>query len=228
MNIDSKKICFITCVNNEKYEQEERKYISNLCVPEGFVIEICPVKHAVSMASGYNCGMRSSNAKYKVYLHQDVFIVNPYFIQDILSVFQNADIGMLGMVGTRELPDNAIMWEGPRIGKLYVNAVYKSQNKTFGEIDGLWECAEAIDGLLMATQYDITWREDLFKGWDFYDVSQSQEFIRNGYKVVVPNQKEPWCIHDDGFYSLKSYYEARKIFIAEYKKGIRYKKDVRI
>ena len=29
---------------------------------------------------------------------------------------------------------------------------------------------EAIDGLLMATQYDIPWREYLFYMWVFYDV----------------------------------------------------------
>ncbi len=26
---------------------------------------------------------------------------------------------------------------------------------------------ECIDGLLMATQYDVPWREDLFDGFDF-------------------------------------------------------------
>lgn len=38
----------------------------------------------------------------------------------------------------------------------------------------------AIDGMFMATQYDISWREDLFDGWDFYDISQSCEFTRGG------------------------------------------------
>ena len=37
------------------------------------------------------------------------------------------------------------------------------------EKDGGWE-VEGVDGLLMATQYDIPWREDLFDGWDFYDL----------------------------------------------------------
>lgn len=77
-------------------------------------------------------------------------------------------------------------------------------------------CVEAIDGLLMATQYDIPWREDLFDKWDFYDVSQTQEFIRKGYKVVVPNTGKPWVIHDDGFVNLKNYYEERKKFVKEY------------
>jgi hypothetical protein len=75
---------------------------------------------------------------------------------------------------------------------------------------------EAIDGLLMATQYDIPWRDDLFDKWDFYDVSQSLEFIRHGYKVVVPYMETPWCIHDDGFVNLKNYYEEREKLLKEY------------
>ena len=53
------------------------------------------------------------------------------------------------------------------------------QNKPYTEV-------EAVDGLFIATQYDVKWREDIFDGWDFYDISQSEEFHRAGYKVVVP------------------------------------------
>lgn len=38
----------------------------------------------------------------------------------------------------------------------------------------------AIDGLFMATQYDIKWREDLLDGFHFYDVSQCFEFAQQG------------------------------------------------
>ena len=69
----------------------------------------------------------------------------------------------------------------------------------------------------IATQYDIMWREDLFTGWDFYDVSQGEEFRRNGYKVVVPYMDKSWCIHDDGFLNLSRYDEFRDIFLKEYK-----------
>lgn len=217
MNVNSRKICFITCVSNEKYEEEERKYLKNLILPEGYEIEICTIKGAGSMAAGYNIGMQKSNAKYKVYLHQDVFIVNLNFIQDILAIFQNQEIGMIGMVGTRKLPESAIMWDGPRIGKIYASCIYETRESIIGEVNDVWESVEAVDGLLMATQYDIWWREDLFKGWDFYDISQSREFIQRRYKVVVPNQKEPWCIHDDGIYNLKNYYHNRRIFKKEYK-----------
>ena len=75
---------------------------------------------------------------------------------------------------------------------------------------------EAVDGLLMVTKEDLPWREDLFDGWDFYDVSQSFEFRKKGYRVVVPEQKKPWCAHDDGTMNLWSYDGYRKIFLTEY------------
>lgn len=215
MNV--RKICFIACINSDKYEQEMLKYLNNLIIPEGYEVEYLSIREAASMAAGYNEGMNASDAKYKVYLHQDVFIVNPYFIQDILSIFEEKEIGMLGMVGAPELPENAIMWNAPRVGKLYFNMIYRAQMSEIGKIQGKYQEVEAVDGLLIATQYDLPWREDLFQGWDFYDVSQSQEFIRKGYKVVVPNQKKPWCIHDDGFSNLKNYYKARRIFKEAYK-----------
>lgn len=216
--MNEKKICFITCVNRADYEQEELRYIHSLVVPDGYEVEVLSIWEADSMTSGYNEGMQSSDAKYKVYLHQDVFIVNRYFIFDLLEIFQEEAIGMVGMVGSPKMPENAIMWNGDRIGKLYFNVIYNAGSSLFGQpIQGTYQEVEAVDGLLIATQYDLPWREDLFQKWDFYDVSQSYEFRRAGYKVVVPKQKEPWCIHDDGFVNLKNYYGQRRIFIDHYK-----------
>lgn len=217
--MNDKKICFIMCVNNKDYEEEQSYYMKSLKVPDGYEMEILEVKDAASMTAGYNEGMYASDAKYKVYMHQDVFIVNKNFIADMLQIFSNEKIGMLGMVGATKLPENSIMWYGPRVGKLYYNSIYEAGESEIGEIDGAYEEVEALDGLLMATQYDIPWREDLFQDWDFYDASQSQEFIRAGYKVVVPNQPQAWCIHDDGFFNLKNYYKNRKIFQQEYRKN---------
>lgn len=215
--MNHKKICFIMCVNDHHYEREQLRYLNHLKVPKGYETDILEVWEAPSMTAGYNEGMAASDAKYKVYLHQDVFIVNKNFIYDMLEIFKEEQIGMLGMVGAPELPENAIMWNTGRIGRIYASLIYQSSESVVGEIEEKYQEVEALDGLLLATQYDIPWREDLFQGWDFYDVSQSQEFIRKGYKVVVPNQKEAWCIHDDDFFNLKNYYSARKIFLMEYK-----------
>lgn len=214
--MNANKICFIMCSNNELYEKECLYYIKRLYIPAGFEIDIKVVKGAASMTAGYNQAMKESDAKYKVYLHQDVLIVNQNFITDILTLFQRDEIGMIGIVGNTEVRESAVMWYGKRVGMLHSNSVYFADSYLFGEVEKAYQPVEAVDGLLMVTQYDIPWREELFRGWDFYDMSQSFEFRRKGYCVVVPKTEKPWCVHDDGILNLSSYYQQREIFLREY------------
>ena len=186
--MNAQKICFIMCTNHQLYKEECISYLECLELPDGFEREILPIEGACSMASGYNQAMSQSDAKFKVYLHQDVFVVYRSFIP-------------------------AVMWYGTRVGMLHSNSVYFADSYLFGKVVGEYQRVQAVDGLLMATQYDIPWREDLFLGWDFYDISQSMEFRRKGYQVIVPHTDTPWCIHDDGFLNLGRYYEEREVFL---------------
>lgn len=221
--MDEKKVCFIMCTNNEQYESEAMHFISRLRIPDGYSVDAISIKEAQSITSGYNEGMGATDAKYKIYLHQDVLIVEPDFISHILKMFEDKSIGMIGMVGTIKLPENMIPWWSERIGSIYSSNVSGIEIAKFEysveKEEGIRE-VEAIDGLLMATQYDVPWREDIFDKWDFYDVSQSLEFQRRGYRVVVPYMEKPWCIHDDGFVDLKNYYGEREKAVNEYKEKI--------
>lgn len=217
--MNNKKICFITCVNDEECYNECLKYINNLVIPDGLEIEILEIKDVTSIASGYNEAMRASDAKYKVYLHQDVFIINRNFIPDIINIFaNNKDIGMLGVAGAKLLPKSAIWWDAQNLyGKIYDSHTDKMEYYIFGESDEETENVNAIDGLIMITQYDVSWRDDLFDGWHFYDISQSIEFILAQYNVAVVNQRDPWCIHDCGISNISNGYDkCRKIFLNEY------------
>ena len=148
--------------------------------------------------------------------NESVFIVNQDFIIEMLKIFENPNIGMMGMVGSPKMPKDGIMWSDERIGGVYACSIKESGEAWAGYVPEPYEKVEAIDGLLMATQYDLEWREDLFEGWDFYDVSQSMEFRRRGYDVVVPQQKRLWCIHDDGYINLEKYFGWRDVFLKEY------------
>ncbi|MCM1295535.1 MAG: glycosyltransferase [Muribaculaceae bacterium] len=205
-----KKVAFILCVNNDVYMQEALYFINKLEVPYGCEVEILTIQDAKSMTGGYNEGMNASDAKYKVYLHQDVFIVNPYFIYDILDIFENPDVGMIGAVGFAKVCGFAMdqvlgFWK--ETGKTYSANAYGTSLCKFGEMSAEYESVQVVDGMLMVTQYDIPWREDLFDKWDMYDMSQSIEFRRAGYDVVIPNVKLPWCLHDEGFVNMVHYYE---------------------
>ncbi len=218
MQVNEKMISFIICANNPLYYEECVWYINNLHLPDGYEKDIICITEAESMAQAYNAGMESSNAKYKIYLHQDVFIYHRHFMDDMLSIFKSDDkIGMIGMIGGIHLPDNAVIWDKWNIGCTYgCNFAGAFPVSGYQNPEYQWLEAEAIDGMLMATQYDISWREDLGLGWDFYDVSQSLEFTKNGYKIVIPYQQEPWCMHDCGRSKLLHYDEARKKIMEEY------------
>jgi hypothetical protein len=160
--------------------------------------------------------MRASQAKYKVYMHQDVFILNRNFLSDILAIFQaNSKIGMIGVFGGVKLPRNGFFSNSWNVGRIKVdNASSVMEINWNPPQPGV--PVEAIDGMIMITQYDIPWREDLFKAWDFYDASQSFEFRNKGHLIVVPYQEEAWCLHDCGVSKLQSYEENRLIFVKEY------------
>lgn len=214
------EICFIICTNDQMYAKECIYYINHLIIPEGIAVDILTVEDAKSLTSAYNEAMQYSKAKYKVYLHQDTFIINPYFIRDCVELFRaNPQIGMIGNVGVEKMPDSGVMWDTDRYGMLYEQHIYETELLANAIPSGLpYLQADAIDGFLMVTQYDVAWREDLFTAWDFYDCSQSKEFIKKGYQVAVPDMKEPWCVHDCGFINLGNYEKEREKFVREYLK----------
>lgn len=67
--LNDKQIVFITCVNDDEEYAECRYYLDRLYVPDGYSTDVISIKEAPSMTAGYNAGMKSSDAKYKVYLH---------------------------------------------------------------------------------------------------------------------------------------------------------------
>ena len=70
--------------------------------------------------------------------------------------------------------------------------------------------------MIIVTNRDIHWREDLFDGWDFYDASQGMEFKKQGLRVVVPEQRLPWCSHEENLLNRWAYDKYRRIFVNEY------------
>jgi len=210
--MNNKEFCFIICTNNDIFCDECIFYINNLDIPNGYSVDIITIKDASSLTSAYNCAMNASTAKYKIYLHHDTFIINKHFLSDILDIFDNdAGIGMIGMVGAQSLPESCIMWEANRFGSLIETHLSETVSVCANPISKTMP-VQVIDGFMMITQYDIPWREDIFDKWDFYDCSQSMEFQKAGYKVVVPYQEKPWCHHDCGYINWQNYESERLKF----------------
>lgn len=121
MPVEDRKdtIAFIICVNNELYFEECKYYIERLKVPAGYDIDVIGIWEADSMCAAYNLGMRSSDAKYKVYMHQDVFIRDSRFLEKTLRIFkEHPKTGMIGMIGGIGIPENGVVYTAWNVGKV--------------------------------------------------------------------------------------------------------------
>lgn len=213
-----KQICFVSCVNDETLYAKSIAHIKKLHIPNEFELEFIGIRNAASMAQGYNEAINMTQAKYKVYLHQDVLIINPFFVIELLKAFENDSmLGILGMIGSKTLPESGIWWESQKkAGKTMDSHTGRLELLDFETSAMKVEQVRVVDGLLMATQYDLRWREDLFTGWHFYDISQCLEFEKARLKVGIPFQKVVWCVHNCGFVDLKEYEGYRNVFLREY------------
>lgn len=206
------RIAFITCVNDEKQYATCLGHIDALEVPEGHVVEAIAVRGAPSMAAGYQAAMEASAAQYKVYLHQDVYLVHRGVLHELLRLFETYPrLGMVGVVGTTRLPTSGVwfagnplhcygrVWEYRRPGgpaALLGRAANRRRLHLmrFRGFTGDYLAAAAVDGLLVATQYDLPWR-DVLGGFDLYEQVQALEFIRAGLEVGIARQETVWCLH---------------------------------
>jgi len=221
--MDDKKICFISCVNDPSCYRECLLYLQHLLLPPDMQAEYLSVEHADSMAAGCNQAMRQSDAKYKIYLHQDVFLIQKDILTQCIHFFvDHPACGMIGLAGCEKLPASGIWWKARKQYGMIAH-VYEPEEiriKVFGETSSV-HAVEAIDGLFMATQYDICWREDIFQGWHFYDISQCMEFKRHGYGAVILPQQSPWAVHACGRKELGTDYSRwQERFLQEYESEI--------
>ena len=93
---------------------------------------------------------------------------------------------MLGIMGTTTIPQSGRWWKGSSdtfVMSLYQNAVLNILESISHSTDKDFVETDCIDGIFMATSYDVPWREDIFDGWHFYDISQCYEFHRKGLTV---------------------------------------------
>ncbi len=210
---DEKKVSCISCVSDANAYKAMKESVKRQNLPQGYTLDFIPVYDADSMCAGYNQGMWSSDAKYKLYLHQDACLINQDVIVNMIEHFEKMpNVAMLGLAGSRHIPCSGVWWDDDTA---YIQLQGGCQ---VGTARDKWNQAMVLDGFFLMTQYDMTWRDDVFSGWHFYDVSQSIEYQKKGYRVEFPRQEEGWCSHHEG--SVRDVDEIfhywREIFLQEY------------
>ena len=169
----------------------------------------------------YQQMMEESDAKYKVYLHQDTYCRNRYFLYEALEVFQQDEkIGLIGVAGCTKMPDSGVWWDSQEdiIYSLYQDSIADYGCQLQESLQDAYLEVEALDGVFLMTSKDVDWRADLFEGWHHYDVSQTKEFLLAGYKAVIARQEDIWVLHCEKcqMYVGNDYEEARQKYVKEY------------
>ena len=194
-----------------------RPYLDAIDVPQGYAVELIEVPSGGNVADTYQRAMEQSDAKYKVYLSPGSILLRLNFFEEMLRIFtQDPAIGIIGLIGAKQLSTSGVLVQSMFIkGRL----VFSDDTGFFGEdIEGDMEDVMAVSGDLVATQYDIPWRRDLFHTDCFWAEAQCIEFRRVGYRTVVPQQEAAWLLA--GAKEI-SYDEAsRNVFLDTYSKDI--------
>ncbi len=211
--LDPHSFAFITCVNAEVQYAICLRYLDAIQTPSGFSVEKIAVSGATSMAEGYQHAMETSTARYKIYLHQDVYVGHRGLLEELLRLFStHPRLGLVGVIGATLLPatgwwlDNSAhtygrAWMYVRLASFLRGiplspAAYRRQLQLFRcrSFVGDYLPAVHVDGFLMATQYDIPWIHPQF-GFELYDQVQALEFIKARLEVGIARQEASWCVH---------------------------------
>lgn len=210
--LDDRVIAFISCVSEPEQYLWCRRHIEALEIPPGYRVEVHFVLGAKGLPSAYNTVMRQSKAKYKVYVHHDVYLLNRRLLYEVLDIFSDPSIGMIGVVGATQLPENGVWFRNNplncfglvldyrrSVSRRFLGPLNRRRIRPthFRAVPERVLPVVTVDGFLMITQYDVPWREDLYDGFIYYEGPHCLEFIRRGLAVVVARQERDrvWCLH---------------------------------
>ena len=195
---DSNKILFIIQKENEDNYAACIKSIQELEMPPGMTSEILSWTQNdanVNCSQLYNSIAKGNDAKYKVYLPDTTCFVYEKALLDMMKIFaSDYEIGMLGVCGAKSLPISGQWQESDtKVGSKYILQDDGSVlEEKYSAPSDVCENVQCISQIMLATQYDIYWHE--LADTDCYATAHSFEFRRQGYKVVVPQQKITWCL----------------------------------
>ncbi len=188
--MNEKKICFIIHNDNKMSYSDNVEYIKALNVPRGMEAECLTVESDQSKFEAYNEGMYASDAKYKVYIGYNTYIINKNIIYDILNIFENdkqaAMIGIVGRKGVSTMESEAVMY-----GKIMQDSITSGiKVKEFHNVEKTTEIVNFMNDILIATSQDMVWGEAICAMTDGY------LYMTDERKMVVARQVDPWCFKE--------------------------------
>ena len=195
----TEEVAFILCASKREYVEELLLYLQRQRLAKEMRGSIYIVWNSKSMTSGYNIAMHLSKAKYKIYIHQDTFIFDRDYVRKLIEVMEEDDYDLLGLAGCDNVPSDGRWGYSPQEEIhmcLYQDMVLYIMNSVTEKPEVRTIETAIEDGVLLATRRNVPWREDLFRYYHFYDLSECLEYRKKGYKVGFYNNGEAGVLHE--------------------------------
>ena len=157
----NKKIAILIGKSDEQHFHACMESLQGIKCPKGYQIDVHVVPQEQSFSAQMNAVTATISAKYKIYIDDHLYMVSPDFIRDILDIFTDKSIGMIGFLGSQSLPvDGNLMLSKHQRGRVYLatQAGVKEYVQTGGEAAPLNDVS-CIVPAFFAVQYDFSWDE---------------------------------------------------------------------
>ncbi|MBB5337653.1 glycosyltransferase [Pectinatus brassicae] len=122
MNLNRFKIAFIIKVSDNNECINTLNSLAELIIPTGYEVEVIKIENKNNIVKSYNQAMKSSIAKYKIYIREGIKIINKNFLEDVINIFKkNWNIGIIGMSGVKIIPTNGNIFSAiEQVGKIII------------------------------------------------------------------------------------------------------------
>ena len=192
--MNEKGIAILVWKRNEEHYANCIEGLRQLQYPAGYEVQVYTLTDQDTFTKQCSSVLAESDAKYKIYLSDEMRITALTFVQDMLNIFADGTIGMIGFFGSTELPLSANIMDAPnKYGSVFMPAGGVLEEMRFGEgtADVIAD-VRAILPSLFVTQYDVPWDAN-YTGQYYAVQEQCRNFTRRGYRVVVPIVETPFC-----------------------------------
>jgi glycosyltransferase involved in cell wall biosynthesis len=182
-------ISVVYCTRKTSPEHKEHLIKSSGLHKKLEVIEI--INNGESLTKAYNRGLKQANNNIVIFCHDDITIETKNWGEKLLKQLKNnPEYGIVGVAGTKYLPQSGRWWEKPQ--KMYGRVQHTHEGKTwlssYSDDLGLdLEQVVLVDGLFFAvdkTKIKKIFNEDV-NGFHFYDVNFCFENYLEDVKIGV-------------------------------------------
>lgn len=183
--------------------------------PQDHVAEVFTLSAGEPYAKQVNAVLKETDARVKIYIDDDLRLVFPQAVEEILTIFQDGSIGMVGFLGSRSLPVSGNLMESPYVcGTVYVPLEKGLQEARFGS-GAVGECQDVrfLAPSFFATQGDFSW-DEAYKNQYYAVLAYSRRFEQQEKRIVVPTVEKPWCAYRGRHISFDADEGDRKRFFA--------------